>query len=284
MSLDRRRQMIEPEHPRLSIVRQCELVSISRSGFYHRPAGETALNLELMRLVDAQFLETPWYGSRQMVRHLRREGYVIGRKRIRRLMAKMGLTPIYQRPRTSTPHPDHQVFPYLLRELVIGRPNHVWCADITYLPMRCGFLYLVAVMDWATRKVLSWRVSNTLDVEFCLEALEEALARFGRPEIFNPDQGSQFTSPRFTGLLQRAKVRISMDGRGRWLDNVFIERLWRSLKYECVYLHVFETGSELRAGLSKWIGYYNAGRPHSALAGQTPDEAYGMGEMERLAA
>jgi putative transposase len=284
MSLDRRRQMIEPEHPRLSIVRQCELVSISRSGFYHRPAGETALNLELMRLVDAQFLETPWYGSRQMVRHLRREGYVVGRKRIRRLMAKMGLTPIYQRPRTSTPHPDHQVFPYLLRELVIGRPNQVWCADITYLPMRRGFLYLVAVMDWATRKVLSWRVSNTLDVEFCLEALEEALARFGRPEIFNPDQGSQFTSPRFTGLLQRAKVRISMDGRGRWLDNVFIERLWRSLKYECVYLHVFETGSELRAGLSKWIGYYNAGRPHSALAGQTPDEAYGMGEMERLAA
>jgi putative transposase len=254
MSLDRRRQMIEPEHPRLSIVRQCELVSISRSGFYHRPAGETALNLELMRLVDAQFLETPWYGSRQMVRHLRREGYVIGRKRIRRLMAKMGLTPIYQRPRTSTPHPDHQVFPYLLRELVIGRPNHVWCADITYLPMRCGFLYLVAVMDWATRKVLSWRVSNTLDVEFCLEALEEALARFGRPEIFNPDQGSQFTSPRFTGLLQRAKVRISMDGRGRWLDNVFIERLWRSLKYECVYLHAFETGSELRAGLTRWIG------------------------------
>jgi putative transposase len=284
MSLDRRRQMIEPEHPRLSIVRQCELVSISRSGFYHRPAGETALNLELMRLVDAQFLETPWYGSRQMVRHLRREGYVIGRKRIRRLMAKMGLTPIYQRPRTSTPHPDHQVFPYLLRELVIGRPNHVWCADITYLPMRCGFLYLVAVMDWATRKVLSWRVSNTLDVEFCLEALEEALARFGRPEIFNTDQGSQFTSPRFTGLLQQAGVRISMDGRGRWMDNVFIERLWRSLKYECVYLHAFETGSELRAGLSKWIGYYNAGRPHSALEGRTPDEAYGANEVERLAA
>jgi putative transposase len=284
MNLDRRRQMIEPEHPRLSIVRQCELVSISRSGFYHRPAGETALNLELMRLIDAQFLETPWYGSRQMVRHLRREGYVVGRKRIRRLMAKMGLTPIYQRPRTSTPHPEHQVFPYLLRELVIGRPNHVWCADITYLPMRRGFLYLVAVMDWATRKVLSWRVSNTLDMEFCLEALEEALARFGRPEIFNTDQGSQFTSPRFTGLLQQAGVRVSMDGRGRWMDNVFIERLWRSLKYECVYLHAFETGSELRAGLSKWIGYYNAGRPHSALAGQTPDEAYGMDEMERLAA
>jgi putative transposase len=284
MSLERRRQMIEPEHPQLSIVRQCELVSISRSGFYHQPAGETPLNLELMRLIDAQFLETPWYGSRQMARHLRREGYGVGRKRVRRLMAKMGLMPIYQRPRTSIPHPEHRVFPYLLRGVAIDRPNQVWCADITYLPMRRGFLYLVAVMDWATRKVLSWRVSNTLDVEFCLEALEEALGRFGRPEIFNTDQGSQFTSPRFTGLLQEAGVRVSMDGRGRWMDNVFIERLWRSLKYECVYLHAFETGSELRAGLSKWIGYYNAGRPHSALQGRTPDEAYRMGEMEKMAA
>ena len=164
------------------------------------------------------------------------------------------------------------------------RPNRVWCADITYLPMRRGFLYLVAVMDWATRKVLSWRVSNTLEVEFCLEALEEALARFGRPGIFNTGQGSQFTSPRFTGVLQRAGVRISMDGRGRWMDNVFIERLWRSLKYECVYLHAFETGSELRAGLTKWIGYYNAGRPHSALKGRTPDDAYGADVVTRLAA
>lgn len=276
--------MIEPEHPRLSIVRQFELVSISRSGFYHRPAGETPLNLALMRLVDAQFLETPWYGSRQMARHLRREGYMVGRKRVRRLMAKMGLAPIYQRPRTTVPHPQHRVWPYLLRDLLVDRPNQVWCADITYIPMRRGFLYLVAVMDWATRKVLAWRVSNTMDVEFCIEALEEALARFGRPEIFNSDQGSQFTSPRFTGVLQSAGVRISMDGRGRWMDNVFIERLWRSLKYECVYLHAFETGSELRAGLTKWIGYYNAGRPHSGLGGQTPDEAYGVGEMIRLAA
>ena len=276
--------MIEPDHPSLSVVRQCELVSISRSGFYHRPVGETPLNLELMRLIDAQFLETPWYGSRQMARHLRREGYAVGRKRIRRLMAKMGLAPIYQRPRTSIPHPEHRVFPYLLRDMTIDRPNQVWCADITYLPMRRGFLYLVAVVDWATRKVLSWRVSNTLDVEFCLEALEEAMARFGRPEIFNTDQGGQFTSPRFTGVLQRAGVRISMDGRGRWMDNVFIERLWRSLKYECVYLHAFETGSELRAGLTKWIGYYNAARPHSGLGGRTPDEAYGTGETMRLAA
>lgn len=284
MSLDRRRQMIEPRHPRLSIVRQCELVSINRSGFYRQPGGETPLNLELMRLIDAQFLETPWYGSRQMARQLRREGYVVGRKRIRRLMAKMGLAPIYQRPRTSIPHPEHRTFPYLLRDLAIERENQVWCADITYIPMRRGFLYLVAVMDWATRKVLSWRVSNTLDVEFCLEALEEALARFGRPEIFNTDQGGQFTSPRFAGVLQRAGVRISMDGRGRWMHNVFIERLWRSLKYECVYLHAFETGSELRAGLARWIDYYNAGRPHSALAGRTPDEAYGAAGMTRLAA
>jgi putative transposase len=276
--------MIEPAHPQLSIVRQCELVSISRSGFYDRPAGETPLNLALMRLIDVQFLETPWYGSRQMARHLRREGYTVGRKRVRRLMARMGLAPIYQQPRTTVPHPEHRVYPYLLRDLVIERPNQVWCADLTYIPMRRGFLYLVAVMDWATRKVLSWRVSNTMDVEFCLEALEEALARFGKPEIFNTDQGSQFTSPRFTGVLQEAGIRISMHGRGRWLDNVFIERLWRSLKYECVYLHAFETGSELRAGLARWIGYYNAQRPHSTLAGRTPDEAYGAMETESLAA
>src|SRR4029078_1637610 len=194
-------------------MRRCDLVSISRSGFYHRSAGETPLNLELMRLIDAQFLETPWYGARQMARHLRREGYAIGRKHIRRLMAKMGLAPIYQRPRTTVPHPEHQIFPYQLRDLAINRPNQVWCADITSLPMRRGFLYLVAVMDWATRKVLSWRVSNTMDAEFCIEPLGGALARVGRPEIVNTDQGSQFTSPRFTGILQRAGVRISMDGR-----------------------------------------------------------------------
>jgi putative transposase len=284
MSVERRRQMVEPEHPRLSIVRQCELVSISRSGFYHRPAEETPLNLELMRLVDAQFLETPWYGSRQMARHLRRGGHMVGRKRVRRLMARMGLAPIYQRPRTTVPHPGHRVWPYLLRDLVVQRPNQVWCADITTIPMRRGFLYLVAVMDWATRKVLAWRVSNTMDMEFCIAALEEALSWYGPPEIFNTDQGSQFTSPRFTGVLQAAGVRISMDGRGRWMDNVFIERLWRSLKYECVYLHAFETGSELRAGLTTWIDYYNANRPHSGLRGQTPDEAYGVGELMKLAA
>jgi len=284
MSIERRRQMIEPGHPVLSVVRQCELVSISRSSFYYQPLGETAENLALMRLIDAQFLETPWYGSRQMARHLRRDGQKVGRKRVRRLMAVMGLVPIYQRPRTTVPNPEHRVWPYLLRGMVINRPNQVWCTDVTYIPMRRGFLYLVAVMDWATRKVLSWRVSNTMDVAFCIEALEEALARFGRPEIFNSDQGSQFTSSDFTDVLKAADVRISMDGRGRWMDNVFIERLWRSLKYECVYLHAFETGSELRSGLSRWIDYYNTRRPHSTLAGCTPDEAYGVSVIERLAA
>jgi putative transposase len=219
-------------------------------------------------------MERPWYGSRQMARHLRRAGHQIGRRRARRLMAKMGRTPIYQRPRTSDPHPQHRVYPYLLRKLTVERPNHVWCADVTYIPMRRGFLYLVAIMDWATRKVLAWRLSNTMDAGFCVAALEEALARFGKPEIFNTDQGSQFTSFAFTSVLRDAEVRISMDGRGRWMDNVFIERLWRSLKYECVYLHAFETGSELRAGLGRWITYYNTQRPHSGLAGRTPAEAY----------
>ena len=266
--------MVEPAHLHLSIARQCELVSISRASFYYEPTGETPLNLTLMRLIDGQFLETPFYGTRQMARHLRRQGYVVGRKRVRRLMARMGLAAIYQKPRTSDPHPAHPVYKYLLRGLAIDRPNQVWCADITYIPMRRGFLYLVAIMDWASRKVLAWRLSNTMEADFCIEVLQEALARFGAPEIFNTDQGSQFTSPRFTEMLKDAGVRISMDGRGRWMDNVFIERLWRSLKYECVYLHAFETGSELRAGLDRWIAYYNAHRPHSGIAGQTPHEAY----------
>jgi putative transposase len=276
--------MIETGHEDLSIARQCELLSINRSTYYYQPAGETSEDLAMMRLIDAQFLESPWYGSRQMARHLRREGHEVGRKRVRRLMALMGLAPIYQRPRTTVPHPENRIYPYLLRDLAVERPNQVWCADITYIPMRRGFFYLVAVMDWATRKVLSWRVSNTMDVAFCVEALEEALACFGCPEIFNTDQGSQFTSSDFTGALVAANVRISMDGRGRWMDNVFIERLWRSLKYECIYLHAFETGSQLRAGLARWIGYYNAGRPHSTLAGRTPDEAYAVSKTERLAA
>ena len=270
--------MIEPNHPTLPITRQCALVGISRSAFYGGPRIESAENLELMRAIDEQFMETPWYGSRQMARHLRRHGHAVGRKRIRRLMARMGLAAVYQRPRTTVRHPQHRVWPYLLRDLVIARPDQVWRPDITYIPMRRGFLYLVAVMDWFSRRVLArgsrWRLSNTMDADFCVEALREAMARFGRPAIFNTDQGSQFTSPRFTEVLTEAGIRISMDGRGRWLDNVFIERLWRSLKYECIYLNAFETGSEARAGIGRWIAYYNSSRPHTALGGQTPAEVH----------
>jgi putative transposase len=266
--------MIDSEHPSLSIARQCQLVSISRSGFYYQPSGESELNLTLMRLIDEQHMHTPFYGARQMVRHLRREGYVVSRKRVRRLMQKMGLCVVYQRPRTTVPAVDHEVYPYLLGNLVIERPNQVWCADITYISMRRGFMYLVAIMDWVSRKVLAWRLSNTMDTEFCIEALEEALGKYGKPEIFNTDQGSQFTSPRFTRVLKEAGAKISMDGKGRWMDNVFIERLWRSLKYECVYLHAFETGTEARNGIGAWMKFYGAQRPHSALAALTPDEAY----------
>ena len=266
--------MVEATHPKLSIVAQCRLVGISRSGLYHKPAPESALNLELMAIIDKQFMETPWYGSRQMARHLCRLGHVVGRKRVRRLMAKMGLVPIYQQPRTTVPHPEHKKYIYLLKDLVIDKPNQVWCSDITYIPMRKGFLYLVAVMDWATRKVLSWKLSSSMEADFCIEALQEAMATYGKPAIFNTDQGSQFTCPGFVDVLLDAKIQVSMDGKGRWMDNVFIERLWRSLKYECVYIHAFETGTELRQGLGKWISYYNADRPHSKLGGATPNEAY----------
>jgi len=246
---------------------------------------ENPLNLALMRLIDEQFLQTPRYGSRQMARHLRRLGHDVGRKRVKRLMRKMGLEAVYQRPKTTVPHPEHKIWPYLLRNKVIDQPNQVWCADITYIPMRRGFLYLVAVMDWASRRVLSWRLSNTMDVEFCRDVLEEVLTLHGRPEIFNTDQGSQFTSRRFTELLMQAGVQVSMDGRGRWMDNVFIERLWRSLKYEYVYMNGVETGSEARASLRRWMDYYNAERPHSALGGRTPAEAHqGLPVRGRLAA
>lgn len=285
MSIGRRRELVEADHPRLSITRQCDLVSISRSSYYRPAKGEPVENLALMRLIDGQFLETPWYASRQMTRHLRRHGHQVNRKRVRRLMVRMGLQAVYQLPKTTVPHPEHKIWPYLLRDLTIDRPDQVWCSDITYIPMRRGFLYLVAVMDWAARKVLSWRLSNTMDIAFCIEAVEEAMTHYGRPDIFNTDQGSQFTSPRFTGLLTAAGIRVSMDGRGRWMDNVFIERLWRSMKYECVYLHAFETGSEARAGIGRWINYYNHERPHSALSGRTPAEAYeGTRDQIRLAA
>jgi putative transposase len=274
MSRGERKAMIAPDRPGLSLSRQCRLVSISRSSFYYAPKGESPENLALMRRIDELFLKYPFYGSRQMAHHLRREGILAGRHRVRRLMRLMGLEAIYQAPRTSTPHPQHRIYPYLLRNLTVDRPDHVWCADITYIPVRRGFLYLIAIMDWATRHVLAWRLSNTMDAGFCVEALHEAMARYGKPEIFNTDQGSQFTSLDFTGVLKDAEITISMDGRGRCLDNIFIERLWRSMKYEAVYLHELTDGFVAQRVIGEWIGFYNTERPHSALDGRTPAEAY----------
>jgi putative transposase len=277
MSRGERKAMITREHPELSLSRQCEVLSISRSSFYYAPMGESPATLALMRRIDELFLKYPFYGSRQMARQLRRQGVGVGRHRVRRLMRLMGLQAIYQAPRTSTPHPAHRIYPYLLKGLSIERPNRVWCADITYIPVQRGFLYLVAIMDWATRHVLAWRLSNTMDAGFCVEALNEALARYGKPEIFNTDQGSQFTSFDFTGVLKEAGVVISMDGRGRCMDNIFIERLWRSLKYEAVYLHELTDGFRAERVIRDWIDFYNTERPHSALGDRTPAEAYGAG-------
>jgi putative transposase len=263
--------MVQHGHATLSLVRQCDLLSISRSGLYYAPKGEPAINHVLMREIDQAFTEWPFLGVRRMRGYLRLPGCSVSIKRVRRLMRLMGLMPIYQKPGTSIPHPEDRRYPYLLRDMAITVPNQVWCADITYIPMRKGFLYLVAIMDWHSRKVLSWRLSNTLDTDFCLAALEEALAKQGKPDIFNTDQGSQFTSFAFTNILRENGIRVSRDGRGRWLDNVFIERLRRSLKYECVYLNAFETGSEAHAGIGRWIDFYNRLRPHTALGGITPD-------------
>ena len=274
MTRERRKEMVEPAHSDLSIKKQCNLIQISRSSWYYEALGESALNLELMRRIDEQFLKDPSFGARQMARYLRRQGYNVNRKRVRRLMLKMGLMAIYQKPNTSKPHSEHKIYPYLLRGLEITAPNHVWCADVTYIPMRRGFLYLVAIMDWASRKVLSWSLSNTMEADFCVAALKKAMEKYGKPVIFNTDQGSQFTSLAFTQTLVDAEVKISMDGKGRWMDNVMVERLWRSLKYNCVYLHAFESGTEAREKIGKWIRQYNEDRPHSSLDDKTPFEAY----------
>jgi putative transposase len=275
--------MVSRDYPSLSVSRQCRLLEVSRSTVYYRPAVHSAETLALMRRIDELYLRYPFYGSRQMVRHLAREGVAVGRHRVRRLMRLLGLEAIYRKPRTTVANPDHRVYPYLLRGLTIERPNHAWCSDISYIPVRGGFLYLVAIMDWASRRVLAWRLSNTMDTQFCLDALTEALERYGGAEIFNTDQGSQFTSVAFTSALQDAGMRCSMDGRGRCLDNVFIERLWRSLKYEAVYLHELADGFEAQRVIAEWIDYYNDERPHSALAGRTPAEAYrdGMADSTR---
>jgi len=266
--------MIDPSQASLGIAGQCRLLNISRSSFYYKNKPIKPEDLELMRLIDEQYLKRPSWGSRSMRNHLRRLGYKVNRKRIQRLMRIMGLEAIYPRPRTSRPHPEHKVYPYLLRDLTIDHPNQVWAADITYIPMSRGFMYLVAVMDWHSRKVLSWRVSNGLDSDFCVEALKDALRHYGTPEIFNTDQGAQFTSRSFTGLLKDHEAAISMDGRGRVQDNIFIERLWWTLKYQYLYLWSFSNGTELRQGLGEWFEHYNRERSHQALDDLTPDEVY----------
>ena len=250
--------------------RQCELLRVSRSGLYYEPEPTTPEQLALMRRIDELFTRWPFFGSRRITAMLRSEGTPINRKRVQRLMRRMAIAALGPKPRTTKPAPGHKIYPYLLRDIAVERPNQVWCADITYIPLGRGYLYLVAVMDWSSRAVLSWRLSNTMDVSFCVSALEEALARYGRPEIFNTDQGSQFTSAAFTGALAAAGIRISMDGRGRWMDNVFIERVWRSLKTEEVYLKGYADAREAKAGIAGWFAFYNNLRPHQALANRTP--------------
>jgi putative transposase len=252
---------------------QCELLGLNRSGLYREPAVETSENLRLMRLIDEQYLKTPFYGSRRMTAWLVRQGKEVNRKRVQRLMDLMGLAAIHPGPRTTVTSPDHKVYPYLLRGVTIDRRDQVWSTDVTYIPLEGGFMFLAAVIDWHSRFVLSWRLSNTLDGRFCLEALDAAL-KGGRPEIFNTDQGSQFTARAFTSRLEEEGVAVSMDGRGRALDNVFVERLWRSLKYEEVYLKAYCSVRELERGVAEWFAFYNHERPHQSLAYRTPAEVY----------
>jgi len=277
MSSAARRSLVDRADPVLSIIVQCHFLRVSRSTLYYRPAQVSSDDIALMRRLDEMYLATPFYGSRRMVAVLRQEGWSVNRKRVRRLMRIMGLEAIYQKPNTSRPHPQHKVYPYLLRGLVIERPNQVWCADITYIPMARGFVYLVAVMDWFSRLVLAWRLSIGMETDFCVAALQEALDRYGQPDVFNTDQGVQFTSADFLGELEHRGIRISMDGKGRFLDNIFIERLWRSLKYEEVYIKAHCTVEETRRGVGLWLTFYNDERPHQALNYRTPRAVFEAG-------
>ena len=265
--------MINRTHA-LSVVRQCQILKLSRSTAYYQPTPVSTMELTLMRRIDALHLDYPFAGARMLRDLLRREGQAIGRRHVATLMRRMGITAVYRRPHTSQRHPAHTVYPYLLRHLEITRPNHVWAADITYIPMARGFVYLCAVLDWASRRVLAWRLSNTLTTDFCLDAVQDAVVRYGTPEIFNTDQGCQFTSLEFTGLLTTHGIQISMDGKGCWRDNVFVERLWKSIKYEEVYLHAYETIGDAHQGVARYLRFYNQTRPHQALDGQTPDQVY----------
>ncbi len=281
--MSERKAMIKAT-PSLSVTRQCLLLGVPRSSAYFRAQPISSETLALMRQLDELYLQWPFYGSRRLCVELQQRGYQVNRKRVRRLMRQMGLRAVYPKPRTSQAGKGHKIYPYRLRGLAITRPNQVWASDISYIPMAKGFMYLTVIMDWYSRRVLAWRISNTLDTEACIDALEEALARYGVPEIFNTDQGAQYTSEAFTSILQKQGVTISMDGKGRWVDNVFVERLWRSVKYEDVYLYAYETSTELRAGLWRYFTFYNTERRHQALNRQTPDAVYfGATQVETAA-
>lgn len=284
MGPEKKRAMIKRDHPDLSSTQQCKLVRLSRSAFYCAPVGIDGDMLAMMKEIDRVFTKYPFFGSRRISACLRREGTVVGRHRVRRLMAKMGLEAIYKRPRTSQLHPQHPDCTYLLRKMDIDRPNQVWCADITFVPVKNGFLYLVAIMDWATRKVHSWRHANTMHVDFCVEALKEAIAKHGQPETMNADPGSRFTGSAWITTLTEAGVGVSMDGRGRYMDNIFVERLWRSLKQEAIYLEEIQGGFAARRVIKNWMAFYNSDRPHSVFDRQTPDDAYSAGKEQLKAA
>jgi putative transposase len=275
--------MINRTHA-LPVIRQCQLLALSRTTAYHPPTPVSAADLALMRRIDALHLDHPFAGARMLRDLLRREGHSIGRQHVSTLMTRMGIEAVYRKPRTSQRHPAHTVYPYLLRNAEITRPNHVWAADITYIPMQRGFVYLFAVLDWASRRVLAWRLSNTLTTDFCTEAVQEAVTTYGAPTIFNTDQGCQFTSLEFTGILKEHGIQISMDGTGCWRDNVFVERLWKSIKYEEVYLHAYETVGAAQQGLERYLTFYNRQRPHRALDGKTPDQVYCNNLTTRLTA
>jgi putative transposase len=275
--------MIDPSHD-LPVCRQAELLEISRSNVYYLPQPVGEADLVLMRRIDELHLNFPFAGARMLRDMLKLEGFEVGRKHVRTLMGKMGIAALYRKPKTSTAHRAHPIYPYLLKNLTIERPNQAWATDLTYIPMKRGFVYLVAIIDWATRRVLAHRVSISMTTDFCVEALEEAIVRYGPPEIFNTDQGSQFTSQEFTQVLRAHDIKISMDGKGRWVDNVFVERLWKSVKYEHVYLHAYESAHEARRQLASYFTFYNSHRPHSSLGGMTPDTAYfGTLETQRAA-
>jgi putative transposase len=268
----------------MPITTQCELLGLSRSSVYYRPRGVSETDLTLMRRLDELHLEHPFLGARKLARLLKDQGLAVGRRHVTTLMRRMGLEAIYRKRRTSLPDKAHKIYPYLLSGVAIERPNQVWASDITYLPMARGFVYLVAILDLYSRKVLAWRTSNTLTTDFCVEALQEALTRFGSPEIFNTDQGSQFTAEAFTDVLKAHAISLSMDGKGRWVDNVFVERLWRSVKYEEIYLHAYETPKQVNQALTRYFGFYNTRRPHQALDQYTPDAVYfASGELKQAA-